>query len=239
MALQEVKRGNTLRDVSERYDIPKSTLGKYRKVRDINSVKIGAGRKTRLSTEDENSLAKYLYESGKYGFGLTRGEILQFVKEYCEEKGLNWVPGREWYEGFMKRHTQLSTRKGESMSSQRLRGADPFVIKHWYEQLDKIYKKEKITPLDGHRVYNCDETGFSHDPKDVKLVAPKGQKRVSKNIAGSGKKKHYRSSLWQCQWGKVTPFYYIQGKIRLAKLDSGQRLSWHSLHCPKQRLDGW
>ncbi|KAG5878335.1 hypothetical protein JTB14_035262 [Gonioctena quinquepunctata] len=97
----------------------------------------------------------------------------------------------------MRRHPEISLRKGESMSSQRLRGADPFVIKQWYQSLDRIHQTERIFATDGHLVYNCDETVFGHDPKDVLLVAPKGQKRVSKNIAGSGKRIQLGKYVWQ------------------------------------------
>jgi hypothetical protein len=191
MALDEVKRGCILRDVAERYNIPKSTLGKYRNT-NLDEVRVGAGRKTTLKKEDEDALAKYLFKSGKYGYGLTKQEIFKFVEEFGQLKDIQWngndkyAPGREWYAGFMKKHPELSVRKGESMSAQRLRGADLFTIQEWYRKLQVALKKEKIT--NGHYIFNCDETGFNHDPKDVKLIAPKGQKRVSKNISGSGKK---------------------------------------------------
>lgn len=212
MALQDVRRGNTLRDVAERYNIPKSTLGKYRNIQNIDSIDIGGGRKTRLSKDDEACLAKYLYECGKYGYGFTKQELLILVKEYCELNGNDFGPGREWYEGFMRRHPELSVRKGEAMSSQRLRGADPFTIKNWYEKLNDLYKKENIGPLDGDRVYNCDESGFCHDPKDVKLIAPKGQKRVSKNIAGSGKKNSTVLACGNANGDKLPPFIIFKGK---------------------------
>lgn len=154
--LHELKRGNTLRDVEKRYKIPKSTLSKYRNVEDVTTLRIGGGRKTKLSKQDEDSLAKYLHETGKYGYGLSKSELLHFVKEFCEDTGIAWNesgPGREWYEGFMRRHPQLSIRKGEIMSSQRMRGADPFSISNWYKQLTDLYKRENISPLDGHRIF--------------------------------------------------------------------------------------
>lgn len=160
-------------------------------------------------------MAKYLYECGKYGYGLTKQEMLTFVSEFCKANGKMWKesgPGRDWYEGFMRRHPQLSIRKGEIMSSQRLRGADPFIIKAWYENLSKLYKQEHITSLDGHHIYNCDETGFSHDPKDVKHIASKGQKRVSKNIAGSGKKNTTVLACGNAHGNKLPPFIIFKGK---------------------------
>lgn len=85
MALQNVHRGNTLRDVAERYNISKSTLGKYRNVANIDKIEIDGGRKTKLSKEDENALAKYLYESEKYGYGLTKQEMLIFLKNTVKQ----------------------------------------------------------------------------------------------------------------------------------------------------------
>ncbi|KAG5880837.1 hypothetical protein JTB14_027618 [Gonioctena quinquepunctata] len=78
-AIAAVRRGNTLREVSERFGVPKSTLGKYRNVGNISDIHVGAGRKTFLKQEDEKALAKYLFESGKFGYGLTKWEILKLV----------------------------------------------------------------------------------------------------------------------------------------------------------------
>ncbi|KAG5880838.1 hypothetical protein JTB14_027619 [Gonioctena quinquepunctata] len=112
----------------------------------------------------------------------------------------------------MRRLPEISLSKGESMSYQRLRGADPFVIKQWYQSLDRIYRTERILATDGHLVYNCDETGFGYDPKDVLLVAPKGQKRVSKNIAGSGKKNTTVLACGNAKGEKLPPFMIFRGK---------------------------
>ncbi|KAF2884347.1 hypothetical protein ILUMI_21796 [Ignelater luminosus] len=58
----------------------------------------------------------------------------------------------------------------------------PYAIASWYETLKKLLKEEKIS----HLVWNCNESGFCHDPKDVKLIAPKDLKRVSRNVRSSG-----------------------------------------------------
>lgn len=193
-AVEELRLGRTLKQVSEHFGIPVSTLSKYRKVRPDDLKSIGAGRKTKLSAEEEQTIVTYLLETGRHGYGLTKHELLKFVREYCEYANIEWNetrgPGEDWFHCFLKRHPELSIRKGETMSSMRVRGADPFVIAAWYKGLLKIFKDEKIDIHSANRVFNCDETGFSHDPKEVKILAAKGQRRVSKNIAGSGKKIH-------------------------------------------------
>lgn len=80
MVIREVRRIRPLHDVEERYAIPKSTLNKY-KNSNLESLSVGAGRKTALTTVDEQSLFKYLYEMGKYGCGLTKDEVL-FIQEF-------------------------------------------------------------------------------------------------------------------------------------------------------------
>lgn len=50
-----------------------------------------------------------------------------------------------------------------------------------------MYEDMGIGPKDSGLLFNCDETLFSHDPKDKKIVAEEGVKRISRNIAGTGK----------------------------------------------------
>lgn len=78
----------------------------------------------------------------------------------------------------LKHHPDLSKRKGEQLSTKRLKGADPFVVYKFYQQLESLYDESG---------FNCDESGFCHNPKDTSVVAEKRMKRVSLNIAGSGR----------------------------------------------------
>ena len=60
LALAEVRRGSTLRDVSERYNVPRSTLGKSRSIRNLDNLHVGA--KTFVAQITEMNESKNIYK---------------------------------------------------------------------------------------------------------------------------------------------------------------------------------
>lgn len=196
--------------------MPFGTLSKqYKKTGD---VKVGGGRKPELSDKDEEDLAQYLRVCELHGEGLTRKETLTLVSEFVQQQKIEtrWKdgkgPGEDWFRGFLARHPQLRIRKGEALSSQRVRGTDPFVIKKFYDDIAKMYNDMGIGPEDGGLLFNCDETAFSHDPKDMKIVAEKGVKRISRNIAGTGKTNTTVLACGAADGRKLPPFIIYTGK---------------------------
>lgn len=212
-AILEVKKGVPIRTAAAKFDVPSSTLGKHYK---DPGKKIGAGRKQEISEEDEAALAKYLEVCSVHGEGLTRQEMLELVKEFLDNCKIKtrWIdnkPGDDWFGTFFKRHSHLRIRKGENLSNQRVRGADPFTVHNFYNDVKKIYKKEKITEDNAGLIYNCDETSFSHDPDEVRVIAKKGTKRVSKNVAGSGKTNTTVLACGAADGTKMPPFIVFSG----------------------------
>jgi len=100
-------------------------------------------------------------------------------------------------------HSELSMRRGELLSSQRVRGADEASV------LDEA---QINIETDKNIIFNCDESSFTHDPKDVKVIAEKGKKRVSKNIAGSGKKNTTVMACGAANGDKLPPLIIYRGK---------------------------
>lgn len=215
-AAAAVRKGLTLRAAAERYEVPFGTLCKFYKKDE--GTDIGGGRKPELSASDERDLAKYLRVCAIHGEGLTRSETLQLVKDFgvTENIQTRWKddkgPGVDWFRGFLSRHPELRIRKGELLSSQRVRGTDPFIIKQFYDDVEKMYKNEKIGPGDSGINFNCDETAFSHDPRDIKVVAEKGVKRISRNIAGSWKTNTTVLACGAADGTKLPPFIIFTGK---------------------------
>ena len=56
-----------------------------------------------------------------------------------------------------------------------------------------------------------DETSFSYDPKEVYVMAEIGQKRVSKNIAGTGKENTTVLAVANAAGQKMPPLIVYQG----------------------------
>nr|CAI5854507.1 unnamed protein product [Callosobruchus analis] len=71
-------------------------------------------------------------------------------------------PGKDWVQGFLSRHPELSIRKPESTSAARAAGFNKQAVDHFFNFLGKVYDEHKLSP---DRIYNCDETGVSVVPK--------------------------------------------------------------------------
>lgn len=212
-AIAEVKKGVSIRTAAKKFEVPPSTLGKHYK---NPEDKIGAGRKQEIPKEEEAALSKYLETCATHGEGLTKSETLNLVKEFLDYSKLKtrWndnKPSDDWFNLFLKRHPQLRIRKGEQLSNQRVRGADPFTVNRFYKDVKKLYIKEKLAEGNGKFIYNCDETSFAHDPSDVRVIAKKGTKRVSKNVAGSGKLNTTVLACGGADGTKMPPFIIFSG----------------------------
>lgn len=198
-------QGVTLKYASETYGVPLSTLAKkYKKIHD--NVTVGGGRKKELTDKEEQTLMVYLKTCSASGEGLTKAEVIELVTEYVkrEKKYSRWVdgkgPGLDWFNSFMNRHPDLSMRKGELLSSQRVRGADPFVINDFYKKWSSVLDEAQIDiETDKNIIFNCDESSFTHDPKDVKVIAEKGKRRVKK-YSRVRKKEYYCHGMWRSKW---------------------------------------
>lgn len=88
----------------------------------------------------------------------------------------NGIAGRDWYEGFMKRHPQLSLRTPEQISIARAKAFNRENVDSFFANLSAVYESHHYRP---DRVWNMDESGFPTVPTKVqKLLAEKGSKRV-------------------------------------------------------------
>lgn len=80
-ATQKVRNGElTAYAVAQKYNIPMTTLHDQVKTKD--TLRQNAGRPIVLPLEDEKKLASTIIVMEKWGFGLSRSEILEIVAEY-------------------------------------------------------------------------------------------------------------------------------------------------------------
>lgn len=185
-ALELIEKGTlTFRAASKQFKIDKSVLTRRRAYTVTTQ-----GRKTCLSPEAERDLSEKIKIMAKWGFALTKKEILESVQTYCLENDIrntfkNGKPGDAWFRAFCKRH-RLSQKKLEQLEkSRRMATSDPFIIYGFYQKLEETIHELNLEDCPG-QIWNLDETSFSSDPSRVKGVAEIGQK-VHRNIEGSGK----------------------------------------------------
>lgn len=92
---------------------------------------------------------------------------------FDEETGL---AGRDWVQGFFKRHSRLSMRLPEKTSAARASAFNRPNVAKFFELLGELMDKYKFP---ASRIYNCDETGISTVPnKPGKIISLKGKKQV-------------------------------------------------------------
>lgn len=126
----------TVIGAAKAYNIPRTTLRhRLNETRSSGNLAVGGaggGRNTDLSLEDEKHLADSLKVLEKWGFGLTRSEVLDIVQIYVSKNQLRTRfkicrPGEKWYLGFTKRH-KLSLKKPQEVEYARMDQINPFVI---------------------------------------------------------------------------------------------------------------
>lgn len=117
--IDKIKRGIlSIRKASMEYKIPFSTLQSYISGRRKYQNATG-GRKPVLTLEEEKQLADYLKTLEKWGFGLSRTEVLDCVQDYVTQNNIknnfqNNRPGEDWFLGF-KRRNRLSVKKASGI----------------------------------------------------------------------------------------------------------------------------
>ncbi|KAJ8728916.1 hypothetical protein PYW07_006612 [Mythimna separata] len=181
-AVSVLKRGGiSVYKVSQQTGIPYSTLKKrynLAKADDSsykNSPKLG--RHTVFNVAQEEILANHLRTVSNKVYGLTREQFRKVCYSVAKQLGIekrfnqvNQTAGKDWLAGFLQRHPDLSIRKPEAISTNRILGFNKTDITLFFNNLEKLMEPQMI--------YNVDETGITTVQETEKIIAPKGQKRV-------------------------------------------------------------
>ncbi|KAG5897656.1 hypothetical protein JTB14_024485 [Gonioctena quinquepunctata] len=86
----------------------------------------------------EIKLAENIKTMNRWGFGLTRKELLDTVQQYVQSPFKDGRPGEDWYLSFSKRH-RLSLKKAELLEASRAKQhQDPFIIYDFFDKLESI-----------------------------------------------------------------------------------------------------
>lgn len=151
---------------------------------------------------------KWIFLCHKRGFPITKYQLLESIKHLCDyEKRkipfINNKPGRSWYDGFLKRHPELSQRIAENVSLNRAQVSE-YGIRSWFTEINEYLSAEGLISIQPRRVFNADETGVPLNPKPPAVLAPKGSKNVY-NIVDNNEKENVTVLITANAEGTIAP----------------------------------
>ncbi|XP_063634481.1 jerky protein homolog-like [Cydia splendana] len=214
-AIEKIERKElTLFGAAKTYNIPLSTLHNKLYKKTGNKSKT-LGRAPILSYEIEEQLANGLKTLEKWGFGLSRNEVITLVSKYIRLNNISTpfkdgVPGPDWFTSFRNRHG-LSLKKAQPVEHARKVNTDPFSINEYFELLQATLKKLNLEQMPS-QIWNLDETSVSFDPSKTKVVGKKGVPS-SRTTHGTGKDNTTVLTAVNADGVKISPLIIFKGKF--------------------------
>ncbi|XP_030767155.1 uncharacterized protein LOC115890931 [Sitophilus oryzae] len=121
-------------------------------------------------------------------YGLTLSKTKQLAFEYAVGNNLphnfnveKKTCGKDWLRGFLARHPQISLRRPEATSLNRVIAFNRKDVNLFYDNLELVFEKYKFP---ARRIYNVDETGISRVYKPHRVLVEKGRKQVGAITSG-------------------------------------------------------
>ncbi|CAG5096797.1 Protein of unknown function [Cotesia congregata] len=90
---------------------------------------------------------------------------------------------RHWYEGFRKRHPELSIRKPQHLSISRA-AVNREELQEWFKDSGKYLESKNLLNIPASRIFNCDESSILLCPDAESVLAEKGSHAVYKIVDG-------------------------------------------------------
>lgn len=132
-------------------------------------------------------MADHVLKLAKLFHGLTPTELRKISFQYAEANGIRHEfnkirqeAGKDWLKLFLKRNPQISLRKQEGTSINRIKAFNEDSVKTFFTNLESLLEKYKFVPS---RMFNVDETGISTVQKPSKQLGPKDVKQFGSKIS--------------------------------------------------------
>ena len=167
-----LEKGRGITEVAKEFNIPIRTI--RNKITKKHTKPFG--RPTVFSQHEEREIVANLLKCADFGMPLNNTDIRLFVKGYLTtiertvKRFKNNVPGEDWSNSFIKRHTVLSNRMCQNVKRARAK-VDPSEIKKYFENLEKVV--EGVPPAN---ILNYDETNLADNPGTKKCIFRRGVK---------------------------------------------------------------
>lgn len=223
-AVQEVKNKTlSLGKAAIAYDVPKSTIYDHLNKDVIKMPQ--TGRKAIFTKEQEKELEEHILKCSRLFYGLTMEMVRKIAFKFAEVNKLKHnfdektqMAGKDWFYGFKKRHPNISLRKPEATSINRISAFNRNEVKIFFENLEALQTKYQF---DASRIYNVDETGISNVQRNSRILALKGQKQVGMATSGERGTTTTVVCAFSASGKYVPPFFIFKRKRMNAQLLRG------------------
>lgn len=209
-AMEAVNSGRlSIRRAADEFLVNRSTLHDTIRKKYQNPGK--PGRKQIIPNEVENKISNALIEAARQGVGVSRRQLLRRIGTLSKKLKLQiQTPGKDWFEGFKKRHPDITIRKAEKLTTTRARMLNPQVLNNYFNDLNAL-----MTQLSIHdkpeNIWNCDETGKQFEHQPVRVLAEKGAKSVV-GRASPGRTNITVMACVSASGKQMPPLFIVKGK---------------------------
>ena len=172
------------RKASLTYGIPRTTL--IDKLSGKAPIGINPGKPCVLTKAEEMVLVDYTKNMASIGSPLKPNDLFVEVKKvlYADRRPTpfkNNLPGKHWYQGFVKRHPDITLRRAMELGHQRALISKE-MVDGWFDGLKTYLQKEvpdwEAMINDPRRIFNADESGFPLSITNGKVLTDKGVRHV-------------------------------------------------------------
>ena len=202
----------SVRGTAKRFNVLVETL--RRQVTGLVDVNCRPGPRPVFSKREEERLSNYCIQMADMGFRLSKEDVICSAFLLAEKSGLkhpfkNGKAGKAWFEGFLSRNPQLSTRQAQSLSVARATSANKETIIDFFGKLGSLYAKLNIIakPM---LIYNVDETGITVVTKPTGVVTQVGRKAVYSIAAAEKGKTHTIMTCGSASGNVLPPMIFPQ-----------------------------
>lgn len=195
------------------YNIPKTTL--FNRLKGNRGQKSKSfGRSTAIPYQQEIELANHIKIMEKWGFGLTRKEVLEVVSEFVKTNNIktpfaDGCPGEDWFIQFKRRH-RLSLKKPQAVEIARKNASDPFLINEYFDILQTVLSENDLHDKP-KQIFNLDETYFCLDPSKLKVLGAINAP-ATRTTSGPGKENITVLIAASASGLKLPPMIIFKGK---------------------------
>ena len=166
----------SVRQASQHFGVPRSTI--QDRLSGRVEVGISPGKQPVFSKDVEDRLAEKIKGAASMGMGLSRQQIIAKAAQLARTMKIktpfkNGIPGKDWVDGFLRRHPDLSLRSPSPLSTVRCRMLNKVVTQKYFDHLSQIIADNQLHDKP-HAIWYMDETSVSLCHRQAGFMHRKG-----------------------------------------------------------------